>query len=291
MVDTAGNILSDTAHDYMECSNKGLCDRNSGQCECLPGYDGAACQRASCPSNVHSITPGSNQNSGSNFGMKLINQKTAFTGRAAASPLVDQCSGHGTCMTIEQLAFLDHGNIYDLWDKDVSMGCKCDPGYTGPDCSERVCLSGIDPLYTDDTTAHVTHTTVRFESSDPSALSGEYAIKFYDITGEDFVTKGIPISGTGVINSKTHCDSVKEALLELPNGVIPTIECSQTVIDTNRGVEYTLTFTGNPGELRELELDQYLDGSRATVEVTSGTLKAGVHTKVIGESMDYFAQR
>ena len=94
-----------------------------------------------------------------------------------------------------------------------------------------------------------------------------------------------------MINSKTHCDSVKEALLELPNGVIPTIECSQTVIDTNRGVEYTLTFTGNPGELRELELDQYLDGSRATVEVTSGTLKAGVHTKVIGESMDYFAQR
>lgn len=156
---------------------------------------------------------------------------------------------------------------------------------------DRVCISGIDPLYTDDTTAQVTHTTVRFESSDASALSGEYAIKFYDITGEDFITKPIPISDTGVIGTKTHCESVKEALLELPNGVVPSIECSQEVISTNKGVEYTLTFIGNPGELRELELNQYLDGSRATVEVASGTLEAGVHTKVIGESTDYFAQR
>ena len=148
-------------------------------------------------------------------------------------------------------------------------------------------MSGIDPLYTDDTTARVTHTTVRFESSDASALSGEYAIKFYDITGEDWITKPLSISGADT----THCDSVKEALLELPTGVIPSIECSQSIVETNKGVEYTLTFTGNPGPLRELELDQYLDGSRATVEVSSGTLATGVHTKVLGESTDHFSQR
>lgn len=84
---------------------------------------------------------------------------------------------------------------------------------------------------------------------------------------------------------------MKEALLELPNGVVPTIECSQEVINTNLGVEYTLTFTGNPGFLRELELDQYLDGSRPTIEVSSGTYTAKVHTKVKGETTDYFAQR
>lgn len=315
MDDTAGNVLSNTAHDYIECSNKGLCDREKGECECLPGYDGAACQRASCPSNVNSITPGSGANERSNIAYKVFNGKSAFTGRATDNAQVNQCSGHGTCMTIEQLAFLDNSNIYDLWDKDTSMGCKCDPGYvtlrfsviscssngptshtsssfsqhryTGPDCMDRVCVSGIDPLYTDDTTARVTHTTVRFESSDSNALSGEYAIKFYDITGEDWVTKPISISGA----DSTHCDSVKAALLELPTGTIPTIECSQTIVNTDKGVEYTLTFTGNPGPLRELELDQYLDGSRATVEVSSGTLYTGVHTEVIGESNDYFAQR
>lgn len=152
-------------------------------------------------------------------------------------------------------------------------------------------MSGVDPLYTDDTTAQVTHTTVRFESSAANALSGQYAIKFYDITGEDWHTDPITISGTGVIGGKTHCDSVKEVLLRLPNGVVPTIECNQEVISTNKGVEYTLTFTGNPGHLRELEVDQYLDGSRSTVLVNSGTLDIGIHTKVIGESTDYFAER
>jgi hypothetical protein len=77
-------------------------------------------------------------------------------------------------------------------------------------------VSGVDPLYTDDTTAQVTQTTVRFESSAATALSGQYAIKFYDITGEDWLTDPITITGTGVIGGKTHCDSVKEVLLRLP---------------------------------------------------------------------------
>merc|ERR1719498_2211417 len=30
------------------------------------------------------------------------------------------------------------------------MGCVCDPGYSGPDCADRVCKWGADPLYYDD---------------------------------------------------------------------------------------------------------------------------------------------
>ena len=48
-VDSHGNILTNTAHEYMECSNKGVCDRVMGVCECFDGYEGSACQRASCP--------------------------------------------------------------------------------------------------------------------------------------------------------------------------------------------------------------------------------------------------
>jgi hypothetical protein len=292
MEDSAGNVIPNTAHDYMECSNKGLCDRAQGICECLPGYDGAACQRASCPSTANSNTPGSGQAS-SNVAFKVFTGKSSFNGRAIAIPQKDQCSGHGTCMTIGQLAFLDHGNSYDLWDKHSTMGCKCDSGYTGPDCSKRTCVHGVDPLYTDDTSAQVTHTTVRIESSDADALSGEYAIRFWDSSGEDYITKGIPVAGDGMVDGgpKTHCDAVREAFLELPNRIVPNILCSQSVIDTDRGVEYTLTFLGNPGKLRQIELDQYLDGSRPTVEVSTGTFTMGVHTNVVGESVDYFTQR
>lgn len=41
---------SDTAHDTeAECSDMGTCDRASGSCTCMEGYEGSACERMSCP--------------------------------------------------------------------------------------------------------------------------------------------------------------------------------------------------------------------------------------------------
>ena len=48
MTDSRGTALQDTAHYYMECSNKGICDRKGGECECFDGYQGIACQRVGC---------------------------------------------------------------------------------------------------------------------------------------------------------------------------------------------------------------------------------------------------
>ena len=45
MNDAADTALVQTAHYYMECSNKGTCNRNTGICECIDGYDGSSCQR------------------------------------------------------------------------------------------------------------------------------------------------------------------------------------------------------------------------------------------------------
>jgi hypothetical protein len=36
---------STTAHALAECSNAGLCDRNTGRCRCFAGFEGDACQR------------------------------------------------------------------------------------------------------------------------------------------------------------------------------------------------------------------------------------------------------
>lgn len=49
---------------------------------------------------------------------------------------------------------------YDLWDADKTMGCKCDPGFYGADCSLKKCAYGLDPLYFDNLDGVITQTTV-----------------------------------------------------------------------------------------------------------------------------------
>jgi hypothetical protein len=58
------------AHAEAECSGAGDCDPGSGTCACLPGFYGAACERALCP--------------------------TADPART--------CSGHGRCLSMRELA-------------------------------------------------------------------------------------------------------------------------------------------------------------------------------------------
>jgi len=55
----------DEGHFYMECSNQGICDRGTGECECFDGYSGIDCGSTSCP---------------------------------------DDCSGNGRCMTVAEMA-------------------------------------------------------------------------------------------------------------------------------------------------------------------------------------------
>merc|ERR1711988_1137044 len=256
MVNSAGKPLTETAHYYMECSNKGICDRKSGECECFDGYEGSYCQRASCPND---------------------------------------CSGHGTCETIAELAEDEFDNIYALWDKDMTMGCACDPGYSGPDCSSRMCKYGIDPLYIDDeSTARVASSTYIVRPGF-DGLQGTYAIKFYDVFGEDYKTAPIKAA------QDTSCLEVVSALEALPNTVIPggSVFCSDywgqfdellgsyEYADTNEGGfhMYSLTFTGNPGYLKPIEIDTTLDGVRPTTNTTTAVWSDGM----TGEFTDYFA--
>jgi hypothetical protein len=57
----------DEGHFYMECANRGICDRKSGECACFEGYTGAACHRQDCPGDGN-------------------------------------CNNHGTCETVKELS-------------------------------------------------------------------------------------------------------------------------------------------------------------------------------------------
>lgn len=235
------DYLDNTAHYYMECSNKGICDREAGTCECFPGYEGSACQRASCPS----------------------------TGGQT-------CSGHGTCETIKQIAAADNGNIYELWDEKATMGCVCDAGYYGADCALRECKYGADPLYFDDN-ANIRYsnwTVVLAARNGETALEGTYSITFYDHFGEDWET--------GPLAHDSTCADLITALEDIPNDVIPdnSVRCYKfdvvndeaydywdSSVEPNLAVlhRYTLMFPENPGYLKEIRLNKYLDGARPTL--------------------------
>ncbi|RLN65029.1 hypothetical protein BBJ29_004261 [Phytophthora kernoviae] len=105
--------------ESLPCSRRGMCDINSGVCTCYPNY-------FSSDGNV--VCP-------------------------------NDCSGHGTCYTMEQLAKLAtlNGEIMgwtygavpnkkETWDYDMIQGCKCSAGWEGHDCSLRSCPTGDDPM-------------------------------------------------------------------------------------------------------------------------------------------------
>ena len=105
----------------------GYCNRDYGECECAPGFEGAACQYMKCP------------------------------GADVEGP----CFNQGECLSLSFLAeaSLDNGvstkrtygktpNDKYRWDYDSIRGCKCNRDRMGWDCSQKLCPFGDDPLST-----------------------------------------------------------------------------------------------------------------------------------------------
>eukprot|EP01036_Dinobryon_divergens_P030128 gene30128-39325_t len=100
-------VKANDVHPMAECSNKGLCDRTTGFCECFSNFEGIACERTIC---------------------------------------INDCSMQGVCYTASQLAE-EAGRVYSTpWDANKNTGCVCDIGFRGPDCSMVECPSGPDVL-------------------------------------------------------------------------------------------------------------------------------------------------
>jgi hypothetical protein len=186
MVDSDENVVSQSAHDYAECSNAGVCNRETGECDCYEGFEGVACHRMKCPGNP-------------------------------------QCSGNGVCQSLRQMAKKDRNSQYNLWDKDLMRGCVCDRGFHGGDCSMRMCKYGLDPLYLDDVSTvqypffffaiMTTSSTYDIKDGYPSGNAGKFSLKIYDVHGNPYYTRSISTPAT--------CSDIIQALEELPNKVVP----------------------------------------------------------------------
>ncbi len=276
-------ILSNTAHRYIECSNRGLCDRKTGVCSCYTGYEGGACQRNNCP-QVNNLI----------------------------------CNGRGTCENARTFARRDNLNIYELWDSESNMGCYCDYGFAGAACTELLCKSGFDPLYFDTDSTGLLHSSRRYSnwtiviaSKYGSTITGSYSIQFYDAFGQPWRTGDISIDAT--------CDIITQALETLPNSIIPaqSVLCVKwsyffssehmnnenigfrTTRDIYSGLKYTLAFPSNPGKLKQPHLlihttHRYRSyPTLYTDEVTTNSsLKLLIYPNGFsGETVEYFTHK
>merc|ERR1711871_1886826 len=165
----------DEGHFYMECSNRGLCDRKTGECECFDGYTGIGCSRLACPENCNghgtcqSIDELRKQEpSMLSFTVQTykdsptvhteLNVDTLISSndyiKIGTHPAMKIKEVDGTAITLysefpETLPYGTHAwqvFKYDLWDAHKNTACKRDPLWTGNDCSLRKCPFGDDPL-------------------------------------------------------------------------------------------------------------------------------------------------
>jgi hypothetical protein len=146
-----------------ECSDQGLCDRSTGTCSCFAGYEGSACQRTSCPNGC------------SGHGTCRSNEDFAYDFSIAKST---QTSGSNTLNSF----FDEYIATYSgAWDSGMHMGCKCDAGYRGADCSLVECPSSTDPL--DDTCGGGDITDYQLQFDAPVGTTAWHSV--YSATQDD----------------------------------------------------------------------------------------------------------
>lgn len=257
-------------HKYAECSNKGICNRATGECECFPGYEGKGCQRTSCPND---------------------------------------CSGHGRCKYIENLPYAavpaDYATgdflpqdaqtfNYYSWDQTKTRGCVCDPGYGDVDCSKRLCEFGNDVM---DQRQDLLEPrkyqvqNIKFEADDASSISGlagnSFALTFKSKLNETFTT--VPIN---FFSSQSDFHDfvldIEEALEKLPNRVIDNVEVHGSYDGVNSAY-INITFVGDhvQGPQNLITVKDILCGDGCTPKLTGLELQPATNNITEVQLSDY----
>lgn len=212
-------------HKYSECASRGICNRETGECDCFPGYEGKACQRTTCPND---------------------------------------CSGHGQCVYIESLPYAAVANDYPLlfsqdpktftyryWDETKTRGCLCDPEYGDVDCSKRMCEHGNDVMDQRDNlnvgpVYQVQHLSFLADSGQGNVdlLAGQtFALTFKSQLNETFTTAPIQFY-TDTSDFHEFILDVQEALERLPNRVIDQVTVHGDINGVGNGATLNISFVG-----------------------------------------------
>ena len=154
------------------------------------------------------------------------------------------CSNHGTCQTIKNSGYTygrdiayegqaggdGKGPVYANWDADSTTMCVCDTGFTGPDCSMRICPKGDDPL-----TNGQNYRAIVMETGATSGVLGGF-FKF------NFLGESIRFSANASNWTTTECDAAVDSLLNVESSTCVRSNGNGATL----GANYTITFLSFP---------------------------------------------
>jgi hypothetical protein len=133
-------------------------------------------------------------------------------------------------------------NNDQFWDQDKTQQCACDRGYTGYDCSGRVCPFGDDPTTECGENSADDYQMVSVVSSTGADY---FTLTCKDMFGGTFETRPIAVAGCTRSDGPASCREVQYALMELPNFAIPNVEVD--IMGTSAGTAneflYRIHFT------------------------------------------------
>mmetsp|Transcript_19197 Transcript_19197/g.31963 ORF Transcript_19197/g.31963 Transcript_19197/m.31963 type:complete len:339 (-) Transcript_19197:2336-3352(-) len=292
VVVVGSSIVSSYAECFNKCNGHGTCGAWD-KCACYHSYanpEAKDCSTKVCPyeKSIRQVLSGSHETTEcSNQG--TCNRKTGecechagFEGSACQRlSCSNDCSGNGECLT---LGVFD--TTYTGWDKDYVQTCKCDGGFTGADCAERLCPLGDDPL-----TLQVAYTNgnqvdaiqkCEFKDSGTNAVTGYFTLTYTTWDNTQYETRAINVATATPLE-------IQEALVALPNNEIPSITVTSTGTAAGGTLEFQITFdsTDNTGPIPALVVnaaDYSAAGhqpKRAAV-TSSGTTTAACSTTTIG---------
>jgi hypothetical protein len=125
---------------------------------------------------------------------------------------------------------------YELWDKTLTMGCKCDPQFTGADCSLKLCRYGVDPLYIPSNYQYSADGVIEYDWDAPHfeksfveivgylGMKGQFDLVLYDVYGEKYEIDAI---GYQSFESGNYT-SCEEIMMHFPNDRIKDTTAGST---------------------------------------------------------------
>ena len=107
------------AHSNAVCSDMGICNRDTGECDCRQGFEGSACERLDCLQDCHG--------NGECLSMSTLAEKYELNGDPTPK------------------SYGNDPNNPLTWDGDQIFGCLCTEGHEAYNCLADSCPKGDDP--------------------------------------------------------------------------------------------------------------------------------------------------